>query len=383
MRSKTALERRRGQIVPKGDGRFMIRFFVGRKTDGSRNYSSRTIHGNFRKAQQELTKVLREIDTRTFVEPSRQTLAEYLSKWLDTTVNLSVAERTYEDYRTRLTRDVVPVLGSIRLDRISLQDVQQLYSTLSSRGLSPRTVRYTHGILKQALEKAVIGGILFRNPAHHAVLPKLQRNEMKILSPQQVNRFLVVTERSPLHALWSVLLLGGLRPSEALALRWSDLEGNRLQVTRALKKGKRDSYSIGSPKTARSRRAVFLPEATLRSLREHRSQQAAQILAAGSTFERNDLLFPNLIGRPMDLSKARRCFKRALKEAGLPQVRLYDCRHSHATLLISGGENVKVVAERLGHTTVSMTLDTYSHVLPDMQQAAAERIDRMMQVAAV
>jgi integrase len=381
MRSKAAIERRRGQIVSKGHGRYMIRFFVGRKADGSRNYSSRTIRGTFKKAQQELTRVLREIDTHTFVEPCRQTLAEYLGSWLDTTKSLSVAERTLEDYRTRLNRDVIPALGSIRLDRLALQDVQQLYASLSSRELSARTVRYTHAILKQALEQAVISGILFRNPAHHAVLPKQRHTEMKVLSHQQISRFLVVTESSSFHALWSVLLLGGLRPSEALALRWSDLDGNRLHVSRALKKGTKDSYSIGTTKTDRSRRVVILPDATLRALREHRAQQAAQILAAGSLYERNDLVFTNSVGRPIDLSKVRRCFKSALKEAGLPQVRLYDCRHSHATLLLSVGENPKIVSERLGHTTVSMTLNTYSHVLPDMQQATAERIDQVLQAA--
>jgi integrase len=381
MRTKTRRERRRGQIVAKGDGCYLIRFFIGRQADGRRKYSSRMIHGSYRKAEQELTKVLREIDTHSFIEPSRQTLAEYLDRWLDTTARLSVSERTLEDYRTRLKRDVLPAIGAIRLDRLSLQDVQQVYSASSSRGHSPRTVRYTHAILKQALEKAVIIGLLIRNPAQHAVLPKQQRAEMKVLSRQQVSRFLVVTETSQWHALWSILLLGGLRPSEALALRWSDLEGNRLHIVRALKKLQNDRYSIASPKTERSRRAVFLPDAALRALREHRARQALLVLSAGPAFERNDLMFPNAQGRPMDLSKVRRLFKRALAEADLPQVRLYDCRHSHATLLLSVGENPKIVSERLGHTTVSMTLDTYSHVLPDMQQATAERIDEVLRAA--
>ena len=276
---------------------------------------------------------------------------------------------------------MVPALGALRLDRLSLQDIQQVYSTASSRRLSPRTVRYSHAILKQALEKAVISGLLVRNPAQHAVLPKQHRAEMKVLSRQQVSHFLVVTEASPWHALWSVLLLGGLRPSEALALRWKDLEGNRLHIVRALKKLQKDRYSIASPKTERSRRVVFLPDATLRALREHRARQALLMLSAGSAFERNDLMFSNIHGRPMDLSKVRRLFKRALADADLPQVRLYDCRHSHATLLLSVGENPKIVSERLGHTTVSMTLDTYSHVLPDMQQATAERIDEVLRAA--
>jgi len=381
MRAKTKQERRRGQIVPKGDGCYLIRFFLGRTPDKRRKYSSRIVYGNYRKAEQELTKVFREIDTQTFAEPSRQTLAEYLDRWLETTAPLSVSERTLEDYRTRLKLDVVPNIGAIRLDRLSMQDVQSVSAAQSSRGLSPRTVRYTHAVLRQALEKAVIGGLLIRNPAQHVVMPKQRRTELKVLSHQQVSRFLVVTDNSPWHALWSVLLLGGLRPSEALALRWSDLEDNRLRISRALKKVKNNRYAIDSPKTERSRRAVFLPDAAIRALREHRVRQNIHALSAGENFERNELIFPNSNGRIMDLAKVRRLFKQSLADAELPQVRLYDCRHSHATMLLGAGENPKIVSERLGHTTVSMTLDTYSHVLPDMQQATAERIDRLLQAA--
>ena len=137
MRAKTKQERRRGQIVPKGDGCYLIRFFLGRSPDKRRKYSSRIVYGNYRKAEQELTKVFREIDTQTFAEPSRQTVAEYLDRWLETTAPLSVSERTLEDYRTRLKLDVVPNIGAIRLDRLSMQDVQSVSAAQSSRGLSP------------------------------------------------------------------------------------------------------------------------------------------------------------------------------------------------------------------------------------------------------
>lgn len=341
MRAKVKQERRRGQIIPKGHGCYLIRFFLGRTPDGRRKYTSRTIHGTYRKAEQELTKTLREIDTQMFVEPSRQTLAEYLSTWLETTARVSLATRTLEDYQTRLRLDVLPTIGAIRLDRLCVHDVQRAYGALADRKLSPRTVRYTHTILKQALEKAVIHGLLFRNPAQHVVLPKQRRSDKKVLTPEQVSRFLVVTDGTQWHALWSVLLLGGLRPAEALALRWSDLEGNRLRISHALKKIGENRYAIDSPKTERSRRAVVLPDAAVRALREHRVRQNLHVLSVGEVFERNDLMFPNSHGRIMDLANIRRHFKRTLEDAGFPRVRLYDCRHSHATMLLSAGENPK------------------------------------------
>lgn len=374
-------ERNRGQIIRRGDDRYLVRIYLGRREDGKRRYSARIVSGTYKCAERELTKALRELDTGSYVEPSKQTLREHLTSWLDNFARLAVSPRTHEDYHHRLTHDVLPILGERRLDQITSHDVQRLYADMDARGLAPRTIRYTHSVLKQALKRAVIQGALVRNPADHAELPRQKRREMKVLAPEEVSRFLVVTRDDPLHALWAVLLLGGLRPGEALGLRWSDLDGDQLRIVRALRKTTGDQYVLADTKTDGSRRLVLMPTPVVSALQVHRSRQNREILATGPDYERNDLIFANVCGRPMDIAKVRRCFKAALKRAGVTQVRLYDARHTHATLLMGEGVNPKVVSERLGHTNIGITLDTYSHVLPTMQQSVVERLDNLFRVA--
>lgn len=381
MAQKQRRERDRGSIIQRGDDRYLIRIYLGRRPDGKRKYSARIVVGTYTSAKRALTKALRESDTGTYVEPSGQTLGEYLTSWLESYPRLAVSPRTYEDYRHRLTHDVLPALGEKRLDQLTLLDIQRLYADMDARGLSPRTIGYTHSVLKQALKRAVRAGVLTKNPADHAELPRQRKREMKVLAPQEVNRLLVVTRDDPLHALWAILLLGGLRPGEALGLRWNDLDDNQVRIVRALRKTTRDQYALADTKTVGSRRLVLLPTQALSALQSHRYRQNHEILAAGPRYERNDLIFANAFGRPMDIAKVRRCFKAALKKAGLKDVRLYDARHTHATLLMGEGVNPKVVSERLGHTNIGITLDTYSHVLPTMQQSAVERLDSLFRVA--
>lgn len=366
VKAKRALDRPRGQVTARGENRYLVRVYLGRDAGGKRKYSARMVQGTYKTASRELTRMLRELDTGSFIEPSKQSLQDYLKAWLENSVRLTVAERTFEDYKGRLLKDVIPALGAKRLESLSLNDFQQVYARMVTRGLSPRTVRYTHAIVKQALEKAVVSGLLFRNPAQHADLPRQQRNEMAVLTPVQVNSFLAVTKESELHALWVILLLGGLRPGEALGLKWGDIDGQRVRIVRSLKKGKGDTVFLGDPKTDRSRRTVLLSAHAMDALHEHRVRQSRRMLQTGPKYRRDDLVFTNAVGGPMDLSKVRRQFKQALSQCGLPSIRLYDSRHTHATLMLTAGVNPKVVSERLGHTNIGITLDTYSHVLPDM-----------------
>lgn len=382
MRSRKKRPRGRGQIVERGPERYLVRVYIGRDRANRRRYSSRTVRGTYGAAQRALTKALREVDAGTFVEPCRQTLAEYLERWLETVAKLSVADRTLEDYRARLRRDVVPTLGHRRLDQLSVQDVQALYAEMSTRGLGPRTIRYTHSVLRQALEKAVQTSLLARNPTQYAELPRQVRAEMRALTPQQVTRFLAATASDPWYPLWAVLLLGGLRPGEALGLKWADVQERRLRIVRALKKGAGNQYMLAEPKTERSRRGVMLPQQALDALQSHRASQAAVMLRTGAKYARQDLVFANARGGLLDVAKVRRHFKKALAAAGLPSVRLYDTRHTHATLLLAAGENPKVVSERLGHTNIGITLDTYSHVLPDMQENSVQRLEATLRTFA-
>jgi integrase len=157
-------ERARGQIVPRGLNRYLVRVYLGRGTDGRRRYSGKTVRGTYRTAERELTKMLGQVDTSTYVEPSKQSLSEYLESWLMNGAKASVAEKTHSDYARLLRRHIGPAVGCRRLDRVTALDIQGVYGGMTAKGLSPRTVQYTHMILNQALNRAVEWGFLFRNP---------------------------------------------------------------------------------------------------------------------------------------------------------------------------------------------------------------------------
>ena len=203
---------------------------------------------------------------------------------------------------------------------------------------------------------------------------------MTSLSRADAIAFLRECEGKKLGALWHLLLMGGLRPGEALALKWPDLDHSRISVRRALTFHSASNWSLHDPKTERARRTVVIPETTVRVLHAHREEQDATRTKAGATWVDNDFIFANDTGGPLDWREvSRRHFLPLFKRIGRPDLRPYDLRHSCATLLLDGGENAKVVAERLGHASVSLTLDVYSHVLPSMQARSAERLESLCQ----
>lgn len=371
--------RTRGLIQARGTNRWLVRVFIGTTPDGKRNYSAETIRGTRKDAERALTRKLAELDAGTFVEPAKQTLRQHLASWLETAAKPKVSARTLMDYTSSLQRYVFPSLGNRRLDRVTPQDIQALYASLQERGLEANTIRLVHAPLKQALKRAVAWGLLARNPAEYVSPPRLTRKERVTLTPEQTNRFLVVARADEWYALWCVLLLGGLRPSEAFALKWEDLEGSKLRVQRALKKVGRSQYEPGEPKSASGRQTVDLPPTAVAALAEHRHRQAEAILAAGPTYARRGFIFANAAGQPLDITKVRKRWKALLSAAGLPDLRLYDSRHTHATVLFREGTAAKLVQERLGHASITLTLDTYTHVIPGMGEAVADTLHRMLE----
>jgi len=254
---------------------------------------------------------------------------------------------------------------------------------MQDRGLSPRVVRYTHAVLSSALKHAVRTEMLHRNPASMVDLPRQERKEMQAMTPEQAGQLLAAVKDTRFAALFIFALTTGMRPQEYLALKWSDvdMEKGTATVQRALvwsqKKG--IGWHFDEPKTSRSRRTIPLPASMVRALVEHRRRQGEERLRAGSEWQDHGLVFSGSLGAPHTIpGLTKQGFKPALAKAGLPKFSLYSLRHSHAVMLLSNGENPKVAAERLGHSTIVLTLDTYQHVLPDMQQAAAERIESLM-----
>lgn len=371
------------QVIDRGPGRWLVRVFLGRDPKGKRVYHNKTIRGPKKAATKYATKVQGEVDAGTFgdAQESKETVAEFLDYWLDHTAARKVTEYTLRDYRALAGRYLKPVLGHVVLTRLEPSDVQELVTHLEEKGLSPRTVRYAQGILRNALNKAVREGKIPSNPAAAVLidLPKSETRELTVLSPEDARAFVAAAREDRWGALWILLLGTGARPGEALGLKWEDFDGTRIRIQRALVRDRSGGgWKLKEPKTKKSRRTVPLPQAAIEALRTHRKRQAEEKLAA-TEYTDHGFIFADLKGGPLNWGNVtREHFYDIRTQARLPAIRPYDLRHSCASLLLAGGVNPKVVSERLGHSTVVLTLDTYSAVLPGLQEEATAKLDDVL-----
>jgi integrase len=381
-----------GQIIPRGEDTWLVRVFMGRDGQGKRRYLNKTIRGKKKDAQDYLSKTLVDISSGTFVEPSPLTVKEYLDKWLETAARPRVSRRTADGYAGLLKRYIHAPLGSKRLDDLRALDIQKVYGEMQARGLSARVVRHTHSSLHNALKQAVKWGMIARNPSDLVELPKVPHKERRVLLPDEAQEFLRAANEMRHGLIFEFALISGMRPEEYLAVKWADLDFERgtVQVRRALVRHK-NSWSFEEPKTKKSRRTITLPAPLLKKLATHKRTQNEGRLKIGGEWQALDLVFCSEFGTPHSIPNLTyRYFHPILKKAGLmsedrteTRIRLYDLRHSCATLLLIADENPKVVSERLGHSTVVLTLDTYSHVLPTMQEKATAKLEKLLYLEAL
>jgi len=342
-----------------------------------------SVKGTRRDAERELTAVARAIDTGIAVDPSRETVGEYLRRWLRDYAQANVAPRTFDRYRSIVEEHLIPALGSVRLSALRpphIVDAERRWLAGGRKrgrgGLSPRTVLHHHRLLHEALRHAVRWQLLSVNPCAAVTPPRAMRKEMNSLDAEQAQALLSAARGTRFDVQVTAALYSGLRLGELLGLRWRDLDldAGRLSVQQTLQPVRGGGVVFGPTKTHRSRRSVSIPAVVVERLREHRRLQVEARLIAGDAWEDSDLVFTDALGRPQPPGPLREGFYKLLAAAGLPPIRLHDLRHTMATLMLAAGEHPKVVSERLGHSTVNLTLDTYSHVLPGLQQAAAERL---------
>jgi integrase len=370
--------RKAGQITRRvnqyGKVTWILRVFLGRDGKGKRLYHGTTFEGSATGARRELTKMLSDVDTKTLVRPSQQTLKSFIKEWLKS--KASVSDTTRDSYEYQLTQYVYPTLGHLKLSDINAPTIQRLYNAIRDQGLSPRTIEYTHALLSQALKKAVKLGLLGRNPADDTERPTKAARAFTILSAKQMVKLEESERGRRFYPLWVLLLSTGLRPGEALALRWADFEEDTVHVRRVLTRTLKGAYHIveNRAKTPQSLRAVTLPPSTVEALKVHRQRQVEEMLASGEHYQRKDFMFATALGAHYDLNNVRTHWKSALKRAGLPKnIRLYDTRHSHATMLLNEGNvNLAWVAARLGHTSVTTTERVYTRVLPEAHKQMAD-----------
>ena len=306
-------------------------------------------------------------------------LKDFLEHWLKSYAS-SVRPNTIRSYSGVIQYHILPALGNIKLKDLSIDRIQMFYNNETKNGTSPRMVQYIHSVLRRSLNFALRWGLLVRNPALGAIRPKLLKTEMKTLNGDQVRVFLSAAKGTRNEALFWIAVSTGLREGEILGLKWSDLDWKtkRLQVKRQLQRLKGEGLVLTEPKSAAGKRLIILSSATLTVLQKHLNLQQEEKMFAGENWQENDLIFPSTLGTPLDPSNMSKDFKDTLKMARLPNIRFHDLRHTAASLMLLQGIHPKIVQERLGHSDISLTLNTYSHVIPTMQEEAAEKMDEIL-----
>jgi integrase len=373
----------RGHITRRAKDSYTVVVNLGADPEtGKRRQQWVTVKGTKRDAERRLSELLSQLDSGTFVRPRKITVGEYLQQWLADYVELHCSPKTIESYRQVIDSHLVPELGGIKLVDLEARHLQTVFARKRESGLSARTVRYLYSLMSQVLRYAVKQGILNRNVAQNTEPPKMERRELNTIRPEQINIFLEAARETPHYALFYLLLHTGLRRGEALALKWKNVDMGLaslgvqayLSITLSLSKVDGKTY-IREPKTSSGRRRVALPPSLTLVLKQHKLKQQESFALLGRTFTDEDYVFCHHDGTPLDPSTVSHSFAHALRKAGLPPMPLHGLRHSHATLLLQAGTHPRVVMERLGHSSIRVTLDTYSHVVGGLQESAAQRFD--------
>ena len=373
--------RPRGTITSRSPGSYRIRYSLGRDpVSGKRRFASTTIRGTRKDAERELVRLLRMVDTGEHVNPSRMTVRQWLELWLDA-IRAEITPKTHESYAEIVRCYLTPALGSDRLYKLAPSQIQKAYNSWTrqdGKPLSPRTHRYIHVILKSSLARAVEQQLLVRNPADMLSkrLPKIERKALTTLTVGQAAHLLKSIRHT--HIYWPVLLAltTGMRRGEIFALRWKNVELDRgtLRVTESLEQTKA-GLRFKAPKTDRTR-AITLPAFVIDELRRLKRKQAETLLRLGIRQSGETLVCCREDGEPKQPGSVTGEFVRLTsKIEDLPRVRFHDLRHSHATQLLADGVHPKIAQERLGHSTITTTMDLYSHVTDTMQADAAARLD--------
>jgi len=371
------IERRPRAVCPKCGGAL-------RETE-ERRRETKSGFATQKECQAVMNKLLVAVDEHNYTAPTKASVKDYLKKeWLPA-VKATIRPSTYNSYVQHVECHIVPHIGTVKLQKLSGSQVNALYAKLAetgkkdaNTGLSPMTIHHVHACLHKACKDAVRWGHISRNPLDAADPPRKKGDgtrEMRTWTKEQLKAFLEAVADDRLSALWYTIAFTGMRRGEALGLRWRDvdLENSRLSVRRALIPINREVV-VSEPKTAKGRRVVALDPSTIEVLKAQAARQLNEQDEWDEAWIDSGLVFTAENGGPLDPESISRYWRQAVKKSMLPPIRLHDLRHTHATLALQAGIHPKVVSERLGHATVSITLDTYSHAIPAMQEEAAALI---------
>ena len=366
----------RGYIVKRGANSWRIQIELDR-VGGKRHRRFVTVKGTRKDAQRELARLLVSADTGTLpADPTQATVGEYVTASLDSRADLS--PKTLERYRELARHQIVPHVGEVKLQKLRPEHIEHWHAALLAKGLSARTVRHAHRLLSSVLKRAVENGAVARNVAAIRRPPAVEERELEILTPEHIAAVLNSLKGRTLHPIVSLALATGMRRGELLALQWCDvdLDAGKLRVERSVEETKA-GLRIKPPKTKRGRRTITLPAGAIALLRAHKIEQMQLRLKLGQSGPPT-LLFGTIDGALLSPNNVTRAWYRACRKAGLPGLSFHALRHTHASLLIAGGEDLLVVSRRLGHAKASVTLDVYAHLLDGADAGAAKTIEKAL-----
>ena len=376
-----------GSIYKRPDGTWAGQVSVG-YDPATGKLKRKSFYGKTRKeVADKMAQALQEVRSGTYIEPAQTTLAEWLDKWLTTYKKGQLKPSTYESYEILVNVHIKPALGKIPIAKLQANMLQSFYNEKLEKGradgkggLSTRMVRYLHAIIRQALQQAVKEGLLARNVADATSPPTVKNKQMRPLTENELLTFFETAKGDRMFAGYVLAATTGLRRGELLGLCWDcvDIKHGVITVQRQLLVLKDCLTLEETTKSKSGRRSITLTDDAIRELKAHKKRQAQEKLLMGEAYQDNGLVFCKEDGTPLDPREFTKRFQRQLAKAGLPKVRLHDLRHTHASLLLARGVHPKVVQERLGHSSITMTLDLYSHLTPGLQEAAAATLNGLL-----
>ncbi len=378
----------RGHIRKRGDSWVVVIELPRDPKTGKRRQQWTSLKGTKKQAERELNASLVRLEQGIHIKPTKITVGEYLESWLQDYVATNTSPRTQHRYSQIVRVHLIPEFGAFPLVALQPHHIQTYYAKALKSGhqtrkggLSPSTVHYHHRVLFEALKHAVKREILVRNVAEAVDAPRPIHKEMATLGTESVNHFLEAAKDSPYYVIFYTAIYTGLRRGELLGLRWCDvdLDFGTISIVQTLQHLHSGEYVFKEPKSKKGRRQIALSPSLAVLLRDYKIQQGGLRVLADNPLTPTDLVFSHPNSKPYRPNSVTRAFKTLMKSIGVEAVRFHDLRHAHATLMLKQGVHPKIVSERLGHSTISMTLDIYSHVLPGLQEAAALRFEEGLQ----
>ena len=371
----------RGHIRKRGKDSYSIVLSLGLDSEtGKRKQEWISIKGSKKDAEKRLSELLTQLDTGAFVKPGKITLGEFSQQWLSDYVWPNLSPATARVYELIIKKHLVPALGNVALNRLRPEVIQHYLKEKLGDNLSAKTVRHHYITLHGILQSAVKWGLLARNPGDAVTPPRVKRPELNTWNEDDIHTFLEAAKDSPYYALFFLALYTGMRRNELLGVRWGDIDFmlGQIHVSRSLCRLRSGEIDFRPPKTASSRRTIDLGPSPILALKEHKEKQRLERVLLGMVVKDSDLVFSHFDGKPLMPDSVTHAWIKLVRRAGVKPIRLHDARHTHASLMLKQGIHPKIVQERLGHASIQITLDTYSHVAPGLQEAAAKRFDELL-----